>query len=154
MMNTKCIAIGNRIMKDDGIAIYVVETIKDKLLNEGISVTICETDLDYALQELNYIDQFIIIDSSCYDIEPGTITVTSIDHQPVSQGQVYSQHQPNLIDLIQKYKISVKGFIIGIEVDDIAYSLQLSDCLLAQFNRLCEEVYHCILDIVKENNYA
>ena len=71
-MNIKCIAIGNRIMKDDGIGINISEAIKERLITKDISVVICETDVEYALDELNNVDLLFIIDSSYYNIQPGT----------------------------------------------------------------------------------
>lgn len=153
-MNIKCIAIGNRIMKDDSIGIWIVEAIKERIIKEGISVVICETDIDYALKELNNVDLLFIIDSSYYNIDPGTITVSSIENQPVHMDEIYSQHQPNLIDLIIKYNINVKCFIIAIEIAEISYSLELSECLKEHFNQLCEEVYKIIISKVKEVKYA
>lgn len=144
-MNIKCIAIGNRIMKDDGIGIWIIEAIRERLLKEDISVSICETDIDYALNELNKVDLLFIIDSSYYNVEPGTITVSRIDNFLVQNKQIYSQHQPNLIDLIIKYNIRIKGFIIAIEIAEITYSFELSECLIEAFNQLCDDVYKIII---------
>jgi hydrogenase maturation protease len=149
-MNIKCIAIGNRIMKDDGIGISIAEAIKEKLHKEDILVVICETDFDYALNELNNVDLLFIIDSSFSNIEPGSITMTSIDDQIESREQIYSQHQINLIDLIMKYKIPIKGYIIGIEIAEISYGLQLSDCLSEHFTQICDEVYNLIIKTGEE----
>ena len=153
-MKIKCIAIGNRIMKDDGIGISITESLKERLLNEDILVVICETDFDCALNELDDVDLLFIIDSSYYNIEPGTITISSVNNQINYKEQFYSQHQPNLIDLIMKYQISITGYIIGIEIAEISYSLQLSDCLLERYNQLCEEVYYLIMSITKETQNA
>ena len=136
-------------MKDDSIGILLAEAIKLKLIASGISVVICETNADYALSELIDVDLIFIIDSTYYDIKPGTVTVTPISDQLVSNSPNYSQHQLSLIDLIKTNKEPIEGFIIGVEIAEISFGIELSNCLSQQFNQLCNEVFNVIINITE-----
>lgn len=139
-MKIKCIAIGNRIMGDDGIGIKVLEELSRKLKKEKIEVIFGETDIDYSLSIIDQGDTLFIIDSTCFGIYPGTVTFTPIENAINTQQQIYSQHQSSLINLLKLYKKSVKGYIVGIEVDKIHFSLDLSEALKKKFSSICEEI--------------
>ena len=147
-MKVKCIAIGNIIMGDESIGIKVLEKLSTQLKKENIEAVFGETDLDYALSKIDDGDLLFIFDSTYFNIVPGTVTFTPIEEAMLQHQQVYSQHQPSLITLLKTYKKSVKGFIIGIEVKEIHFSLELSDILTEKFPNICEEVsdfiYHTL----------
>ena len=58
----KVIAIGNRIMIDDGIAIAVLENVRNKLESMGIEIIIGETDFQFCFHQLKEHDFVIILD--------------------------------------------------------------------------------------------
>lgn len=148
-MNLKCIAIGNRIMGDDGVGIKVAEELSKQLKREAIEVIFGETDFDYALSSIEDGDYLFIIDSTYFDIQPGTVTFTHI-HQSIGQYHpVYSQHQSSFIHLLKAYRKSVEGYVIGIEVEKIDFSLELSNTLKTRFPHICEEVYQFIYQIIR-----
>lgn len=138
-MGIKCIAIGNRIMGDDSIGIRVAEEISTKLKEQDIEVIFGETDIDYTLNKIDNGDLIFIIDATYFGTIPGSITFTDIKEVNTPK-EVFSQHQPSLINLVNTYKESVKGFVIGVEVKEIQFSLELSDMLENNFSRICEEV--------------
>ncbi|MHC1722234.1 MAG: hydrogenase maturation protease [Aminipila sp.] len=146
-MVVKCIAIGSRIMGDDSIGIKVAEILSPQLREEKIETIIGEADADYALRQIDDEDFLFILDSTYFQIAPGTVTYTSIDEALILQNQIYSQHQPNLIQLIKLSNKSIKGFIIGIEVEDISFGLGLTDCLKEKLPSICKEIstfiHHC-----------
>lgn len=148
-MAVKCIAIGNSIMGDDSIGIKVVEELSSQLDQANIEVIFGETDIDYALGKIEDGDFLFIIDSTYFDINPGIVTFIHIDEAIGQHHQFYSQHQPSLINLLKTYGKSVKGFIIGIEVEDIDFSLELSDTLKARLPHICEEVYRFVYHTIR-----
>lgn len=149
-MKIKCIAIGNRIMGDDSIGVKVLEKLSSELEKERIEVIFGETDFDYALSKIDDRDLLFIIDSTYFDIDPGTVTFTPIEKAMTKhQKQIYSQHQPSLINLLKTYKKSVEGYIIGIEVEEIHFSLDLSDILKEKFLSICEEIYEFICETIR-----
>lgn len=147
-MAVKCIAIGNRIMGDDGIGIKVLEELSSQFRKENIEVIVGETDTDYTLSAINDGDLLFIFDSTYFDITPGTITFTTIERSMIQHQQVYSQHQPNLINLLKYHNKSVKGYIIGIEIKEIEFSLELSDILKKKFPDICSEVSSYVFQLL------
>lgn len=150
-MTVKCVAIGNRIMCDDSIGIKVAEELSSKMMKEGIELIIGETDGDYSLSLIENGDLLFIIDSTYMDISPGTVTVTRINDLIV-KNQIFSQHQPNLINLINTYRKKVDGYVIGIEVDKIDFNLKLSDTLKNKLPQICEEVDKFICKTIYYSN--
>lgn len=148
-MKIKCVAIGNRIMGDDGIGIKVLEEISQELEKEKIDVIFGETDIDYGLSKIDDGDMLFVIDSTYFNIAPGTVTYTPIEEAIKRQGQIYSQHQPSLIYLLKIYKKSVKGYIVGIEVEKINFSIDLSETLKKEFLNICEEIRKFIYQIIR-----
>lgn len=148
-MKIKCVAIGNRIMGDDGIGIKVLEEISQELEKEKIDVIFGETDIDYGLSKIDDGDMLFVIDSTYFNIAPGTVTFTPIEEAIKRQGQIYSQHQPSLIYLLKIYKKSVKGYIVGIEVEKINFSIDLSETLKKEFLNICEETRKFIYQIIR-----
>jgi len=153
-MAVKCIAIGNIIMGDDGIGIKIAEVLSPLLVQEHIELIFGETDNDYALSKIENGDMLYIIDSTFFDIDPGTITFTPIGEVMGQHHEVYSQHQPSLIYMLKTYGKSVEGYLIGIEVEKIDFSLELSDTLKTRYLSICEEVYLFINHTIKGGYYA
>jgi len=142
----KVIAIGNILMGDDGIGIAVINNIKEKVLSlsEDIEVIIGETDFIYCLNKIDENDFIIIIDSTYLGLNPGEITVISIDEYMKNLNYSNSHHDLNLINMIQNYKKNINGFIIGIEVYNIDYKLGISRNLQVMFDDLCLNVLNKI----------
>lgn len=144
-MGVKCIGIGNRIMGDDGIGIRVVEELAPWLQDIDIGVILGETDIDYALSKIEDGDFLFIVDATYFNVKPGTVTFTPINKFINLHHQAYSQHQPSLVHLLKTYGKTVEGFIIGIEVDEIDFGLELSSILETRFPHICEKVYQFII---------
>lgn len=151
-MGFKCIAIGNRLMTDDAIGIYVAEAIEELLNKEGIEVVLGETDVYYTLSKVSDGDFLFILDSTQLDAPAGTITTFPLDKLPISNKNSYSLHHPSLLTLIASYHKLVKGLLIGIEVDKIDFSLGLSHSLESLLPSLCQEVYRLIMENRRNNN--
>lgn len=146
-MAVKCVAIGNRIMGDDAIGINVAEELSAKLIKEEIEIIFGETDFEYALSRIEDGDLLFIIDSTYFERMPGTITFTSLDDLSLRYN-LTSQHQPSLIHLIKLYRKNIKGVVIGIEVDKIEFSTELSENFKLKLNQICQEVYEFILSYI------
>lgn len=153
-MKIKCIATGNRIMKDDGIGIRVLEELTRNIDKEFFEVIIGETDTDFVLSKINDGDIFLLFDSTCFGIEPGTVTFTPIENSSLyQQNQIYTQHQPNLIHMLNIYIKNVKGYIIGIEAKEIEFGTGLSDILEERFKSICKEIEEFLISI-RRRKYA
>lgn len=144
-MAVKCIAIGNRIMGDDAIGIRVLEELRTKIINQGIELIFGETDNEYALSKIVEGDLLFIVDSTYFELIPGTVTFTSIKDLLIANNFTL-QHQPSLIHLIKLYGINIYGYVIGIEVEKIELSIELSETLQLKLNHICQEVFEFILN--------
>ncbi|WP_099187154.1 hydrogenase maturation protease [Tepidibacter mesophilus] len=142
----KVIGIGNRVMGDDGVAIYVLEKIEDEImkLNSEIEVIIGETDFLYCLNEIDDNDFVIILDSTYLGLECGTVSFLSFEEAKGYSNNPQTQHDISLVDMIINYKNCVRGYIIGIEVFDVDFRLSISDSLNEIFKNICNDVLNKI----------
>lgn len=145
-MSKKVIALGNKLMMDDGIALIVLEKIQNILKQSGIESIIGETDVDYCFSFLNSIDEFYIIDSTYYGYFPGTVSFMNLEDLK-NQTKNTSIHSLALIDLINIYKLDIKGYFIGIEIDRIDINLSISSILEKCLEDICSKILKLILAI-------
>ncbi len=143
-MGKKVIAIGNKLMMDDGAALFVIENIKNVLESKGIEVIIGETDVDFCFSKLNDSDEFYIIDAVLYGKSVGTLAFKNLkDVKKIKEQSAI--HSLSLIDLINIYKLEVKGYFIGIEIGKISMNIGLSNVLQLQFKDICSKVLNFII---------
>jgi hydrogenase maturation protease len=137
-------------MGDDGIGIRIIEYLKKDLEAIGIEVIIGETDVEYCLSQINNEEFLIIVDSSLYGTKPGTVTVNDIN-TAIDSCYNFSQHQMSLIKLLHSMEgdRKVRGVVIGIEVFDIKFSIELSRVLETKFEVIAREVYKAIVKGIK-----
>lgn len=148
----KVFAIGNILLGDDGVGVKVVDKIENEIKNisNDIEVIIGETDFMYCLINIDKEDFVIIVDSTCLEIDPGSVTVFDFKECDKFVGDLSTQHEENLLKILRINHREVKGCLIGIEVSLVDYSLKLSQCLSDRFDYICNEVFKQIKDILKE----
>lgn len=71
----KLISVGNPFMKDDGIAVKVIEEIREKLTGIKLDIIVAETDYQNGFYLLNEGDFVIILDAMYTGTEPGNVCV-------------------------------------------------------------------------------
>jgi len=145
-MTVKIIAIGNRLMGDDGLAVHTIEKLSEKFEENDIKVIIGETDFEYCLGKIEENDYIIIVDATWFGIEPGTVTVNSLkDIYRLSASQsLFSQHGYSLIKALEISYRFIDGIIVGIEGENFEYSLSLSNDIKDSFDNICNKVYETI----------
>lgn len=57
-MGVKLIAVGNRLMGDEGIAVKLAEYLMDRLYSQGIEVILGDTDIDFCFGRIDREDNF------------------------------------------------------------------------------------------------
>lgn len=144
-MTKKVIAIGNKLMQDDGVALEVGHRIKDMLTEENIEVIIGETDLDFCAKNIEPGDEVYIMDSTYYGIAPGSITFSNLNNKKDKHYISSSMHGFNLIDIVMLYRKKVNVFLIGIEIDSIDMEPGLSSTLLSKIDNICTYIIKLIL---------
>jgi len=144
-MGKKVIAIGNRLMMDDAVAVLILEKIKKTLEGRGIETIIGETDVEFCFSILNEKDEFYIIDSTYYGNIPGTVTFKNLNNKEKITGQSRSIHSLGLLQLVNMYKMDIKGYFIGIEIANIDVNIGLSPILQRQLEYISNKILSFII---------
>lgn len=149
-MSRKLISIGNRLMGDDGAAITIAESLRERLWDMEIETIIGETDFEYCLSRIEDGDHIILVDATCLGLKPGAITVSSLEEvYKLSCGQgSFSQHGFSLVTALKKYYKGVIGIVIGIEGRNFDFSLSLSSEIEEHLEDICLKV-EAIIDKTK-----
>lgn len=148
----KVFGIGNILLCDDGIGVRVVEKLEKEIkeINRDTEVIIGETDYLYCLNEIDYDDIVIIIDSTYLNKNPGDVSYFDFKDWHRFFSKFTSQHESNLVKAILTEKPDIKPYLIGIEVSNVDFSIELSDILKDKFDNICLEVLKYIKEIYKE----
>lgn len=148
----KVFGIGNTLLSDDGIGIKVAKYLLENkhMINKNIDIIIGEKDYVNCINNIEEGDEVIIINSTYFNIPPGMITKTSLENfaEAVS-GDITSNDIKFLNSLRKKYK-KVTGYLIGIEIDKIDYSINLSERLNEKFYDICYSVVRKINEILSK----
>ncbi len=99
MKSLAVIAIGSRIMKDDGIGLWVAEAIRNILNQENVDVVIAETDFEFGFEAIKPYKYVIVLDAMASGDAPGKIAVLPLSDVK-SQMRRVSLHDMSLIDMI------------------------------------------------------
>ena len=153
-MDIKLIAIGSRIMGDDGAAIAAAEKLYDELVGEGIQVIIGETDVEYCLSCINEGDIIIILDASLSEKPFGTIWQLPLCYALNNCSQNQFQHEANLLSILKMKGQQLSGLLICIEAADISQRWGLSQALQSQMPKMCLEIKKIILKFRGEIQHA
>lgn len=146
-MNVKVIAIGNRLMKDDGVGMEVLKLMEDNLIKKNVSVIYGETDIDYSIANVKEDDYIFIIDGASYKKDLGQITYISLDDfEDKKEG---FQHSYNFLDLLKFYYPNIKGKVYGIEIEDVTFGLGLSSDIKNKLNFISEEILKDIENFIE-----
>lgn len=144
-MGKKVIAIGNRLMMDDAVALVILGNIRNTLEDNDIESIIGETDIDFCFSKLNQQDTFYIIDSTYYGNVPGTVTFKNMKDIKKMRGFSRSIQSLELMELINMYKMDIKGYFIGIEIANIDINIGLSYILQRQVNYISRDILNFII---------
>lgn len=151
----KVVAIGNRLMKDDGVAIEVAEILADRLSNMNIEIIISETDCQSCFYLLNQQDFVFILDAFYRGMEPGSIHIFKLEEVISQPSGSFMQHDMSIIELMKLYGSNFKGYIIGIEIAEVGFGDKISPVLKEKFKQICSDVEKIIKEIILEEiNYA
>lgn len=146
-MRVKVIALGNRIMGDDGVAVKVAERLAEVSHQSGVEIVIGETDFGYIQSKLVEGEFVLILDAVQLGVRPGSVVIRPLDSLKGGWVEQYSQHQYSLLHLLQSCG-SVKGYLIGIEIQEARFSLELSKTLEEKFDAICTEILEIVMTMV------
>ncbi|WP_252229613.1 hydrogenase maturation protease [Clostridium sp. ZBS15] len=147
----KIFGVGNILLCDDGIGVKIVEKIKDEIekLSKDIEVIIGETDYMYCLDCINKEDIVIIVDSTYLGLKPGVISIFDFKECDRFITNSRDEHNESLLKILRKEYREVNGYLIGIEIEIIDFSLELSKTLKNEFLNISIKVFNEIKNILK-----
>lgn len=150
----KIFAIGNIILGDDGIGVKVMEFIGAQLesYSKEVKVLIVGIDYIYYLNEINKEDTVILVDSTYFGIEPGRVSVLNLKECDKFISPCRDMHSENLLRVLREEYREIAGYLVGIEVEKVNYSLELSNTLKDKFSEITKKVFREIKRIIGDIN--
>ncbi len=148
-MSIKVIAMGNVLMRDDGVGIEVAKRIQKKLYSKKIEVVFGETDINYSISKVKEDDFIFVIDAASYGKNPGEISCISLNSFTSSAKEGF-QHSYNFLDLVKLYYPNIKGRIYGIEVHEVGFGVGLSLTLENKLDFISEEILKDIEETLED----
>lgn len=150
----KIFAIGNIILGDDGIGVKVMEFIGAQLesYSKEVKVLIVGIDYIYCLNEINKEDTVILVDSTYFGIEPGRVSVLNLKECDKFISPCRDMHSENLLRVLREEYREIAGYLVGIEVEKVNYSLELSNTLKDKFSEITKNVFREIKRIIGDIN--
>lgn len=145
MKSIAVIAIGSRIMKDDGVGVWMAEATESTLNKENIDVVIAETDYEYGFDAAKAYDYVFVLDAIVSGNTPGKTTVFPLSDTKVQESYA-SQHDMSLLDMLVRDG-NPPGSLIGIEAHEVDFGFGLSQTLQEKFEEICSGVLIEILKI-------
>lgn len=151
-MNIKLIAMGNVLMEDDGIAIFIMDMLKEELEKKGVEVVYGETDIGYSLSLIREGDFLILMDAAVLGKEPGEVTLLSFDK--ISSERInLTQHGISFFDLIKLYYPEIDGILLAIEAAGIGLSFGPSPQLKCKLETISEKILRLITETINTGTY-
>lgn len=150
----KIFAIGNIILGDDGIGVKVMEFIGAQLesYSKEVKVLIVGIDYIYCLNEINKEDTVILVDSTYFGIQPGRVSVLNLKECDKFISPCRDMHSENLLRVLREEYREIAGYLVGIEVEKVNYSLELSKTLKDNFSEITKKVFREIKRIIGDIN--
>ncbi|MDF2613788.1 MAG: hydrogenase maturation protease superfamily [Clostridia bacterium] len=147
----KVFGIGNILLCDDAIGIRVLEALLPYInsLSPYLKAFVGETDCFFCLDCIDEDDYVIIIDATYLGIEPGSISYFTFSECSRFITPLSSAHEMTLLKLLMLEYPAINGCLIGIEIDKIDFSLELSPVLEGKMESICTEILKFLESVVK-----
>jgi hydrogenase maturation protease len=142
------LGIGNRLMMDDGIGIYLIEQLSQMNRTPHVSFLIGESDIDYCMDQIMNATFVIIVDAVVSGNKPGELTVYPLANLHEYQTLDISAHNFHLFQSLYQQKESINGYLIGVEPGEIRFHIGLSKKLTEKLNSILHDVSQTIDKLV------
>ncbi|GAA0777671.1 hypothetical protein GCM10008908_33160 [Clostridium subterminale] len=127
-----------------------MESIGDQIesYSKDVKVLIVGIDYVYYLNGINKEDTVILVDSTYFGIEPGRVSVLNLKECDKFISPCRDMHSENLLKVLREEYREIPGYLVGIEVEKVNYSLELSKTLKNNFSEITKEVFREIKRII------
>lgn len=145
------LGIGNRLMMDDGIGIYLIEQLSKLNRTPHVSFLVGESDIDYCMEQIMRATFIIIVDAVFSGNNPGELTVYPLANLHEYQTLDISVHNFHLFQALYQEKESIKGYLIGVEPYEIRFHIGLSKTLREKWKTILQDVSQTIDRLIAKN---
>ncbi|WP_102692216.1 hydrogenase maturation protease [Rummeliibacillus pycnus] len=149
MENIIVLGIGNRLMMDDGVGIYLAEEIALQNKNSTIQYIIGESDVEYCIGLIEKATFVILLDAIFSGCDPGDVTVYPLESLNGFHTLDISPHNLHLFQILHLSKDRIKGYIIGVEPYEIKFNIGLSEKLEQQWGIIIKNVENIIDKLIE-----
>jgi len=129
MSEVLILGLGNPLLKDDGIGPRVIKEVKKEKLPAGVCAVEAGGSFFVYWDLLLKCRQVIVIDSLQGGGPPGSVYILTPEHLQ-SQNENQMRHELHFLDVLRMaafYGACPKTTIIGVEPEEITFSLELSE---------------------------
>lgn len=129
MGKTLILGVGNILLRDEGVGVYVAQRLMKLSLPPDVAVIECETELFGVMSLIEKAKKLIVIDAIKAGAHPGTVFKFRDQDICEPSKKLYSLHQIGLLDTLEILgRMDVKPIttIIGIEPKDVEVGMELS----------------------------
>ena len=144
------LGIGNVLMMDDGIGIYLIEELSRQYTDPDISFLVGESDIDYCIEQIMDAAFVIIVDAAFSGKGPGCLTVYHLSDLHEHRELDISSHNFHLFNLLYLQKNRIKGFLVGVEPHEIQFHIGLSKMLKEKWSSILQDVSETIDALIGE----
>lgn len=150
-MKITILGIGNILLRDEGVGVHVINTIKQRhTFSPEVEIIDGGTMGLDLLPFIEGVDRMLIIDAVDFKKEPGTIAVIEDDDIPSFISTKLSVHQIGLPDVLFALKLMdtkpPKMTLIGIQPEKMETGLTLSESVGRNFDLLLKTVIEKLYD--------
>ena len=141
MKDILIVGVGNLLLRDEGIGVYIVEKLAQIGLPTNVQIIDCGTDFSSIFTKFGNHKKIIIVDAICAGGKPGQVYRFDYDEFKKVENSVNSVHQLSVIDTLKLLKqvqydlSSCKIMLIGIEPGTISFGIGLSKKVKASVDK-------------------
>lgn len=152
MVKIIVLGIGNQLLMDDGIGIYLTEELARSNVNSHIEYLIGESDIDYCLSQIEDANFVLILDAVLSEKKPGELTVYPLDTLHSYQSLDLSPHNLHLFQALYQQRETIKGFLIGVEPSEIKFHIGLSQVIEEEWSSILCQVSRLIDGLMEKES--
>ncbi len=140
-MRTIVLGLGNILMRDDGIGVRVIETLRERELPPGVELIDAGTGVYSLIYELEDAELLIVVDAVRGGGEPGTVYRIPGDELQGFGGEALSVHDirfPEVVSILAEQGHHPEMVVFGVEPASTEMGMELSPEVEAVLDRVAD----------------
>ncbi|MDM5315429.1 hydrogenase maturation protease [Fictibacillus sp. b24] len=144
------LGIGNQLMMDDGLGIYIVEELQKTFALQGVTYVSGESDIDFCIGQIEDATNVIIIDAAVSGTNPGQVSTYPIADLHQQQSLDISPHNIHLFQVLYQQRNRLRGYLIGIEPFEVKFHIGLSERMIYEWDYVIAEVKKILNNLIED----